>query len=63
MPGPDVSVPDSRPVSMAEVARRAGVSQQTVSRVVNGHSNVSEATRERVLAAIRELGFRPNLWS
>ena len=60
MPGPDVTVPDSRPVSMAEVARRAGVSQQTVSRVVNGHSNVSEATRERVLAAIHELGFRPN---
>lgn len=45
---------------MAEVARRAGVSQQTVSRVVNGHSNVSERTRDRVLEAIRELGFRPN---
>lgn len=50
----------ARPVSMAEVAQAAGVSQQTVSRVVNGHSNVSEATRQRVLAAINELGFRPN---
>ena len=54
------SAADARPVSMAEVARAAGVSQQTVSRVVNGRANVSERTRERVLAAIRELGFRPN---
>ena len=54
------TLPDARPVSMAEVARAAGVSQQTVSRVVNGHPNVSERTRERVLRAIRELGFRPN---
>ncbi|HIZ17863.1 MAG TPA: LacI family DNA-binding transcriptional regulator [Candidatus Olsenella stercoravium] len=45
---------------MAEVAQAAGVSQQTVSRVVNGHANVSEQTRARVLSAIRELGFRPN---
>ena len=60
MPRPDSGSPDARSVSMAEVARRAGVSQQTVSRVVNGHPNVSEMTRERVLAAIRELGFRPN---
>ena len=52
--------PEGRPVSMAEVARAAGVSQQTVSRVVNGHANVSEQTRARVLSAIRELGFRPN---
>ena len=52
--------PEGRPVSMAEVAQAAGVSQQTVSRVVNGHANVSEQTRARVLSAIRELGFRPN---
>ena len=51
---------DQRPVSMAEVALAAGVSQQTVSRVVNGRPNVSEKTRKRVLAAIRDLGFRPN---
>ena len=56
----DEARPGSRPVSMAEVACAAGVSQQTVSRVVNGHPNVSERTRDRVLAAIRELGFRPN---
>ena len=45
---------------MADVARRAGVSHQTVSRVLNGHPNVREATRAEVLAAIRDLGYRPN---
>ena len=49
-----------RPV-MADVARRAGVSHQTVSRVLNGHPNVSPETRADVLAAIRELGYRPNV--
>ena len=50
----------SRPVSMADVAAAAGVSQQTVSRVVNGQPNVSPLTRDRVERAIRQLGFRPN---
>jgi DNA-binding LacI/PurR family transcriptional regulator len=45
---------------MADVARRAGVSQQTVSRVLNGHPNVSPTTKADVLAAIRDLGYRPN---
>jgi DNA-binding LacI/PurR family transcriptional regulator len=45
---------------MADVARRAGVSHQTVSRVLNGHPNVSPRTRDGVLAAIRDLGYRPN---
>ena len=45
---------------MADVARAAGVSQQTVSRVVNGMSNVNEKTRKRVQAAMAELGFRPS---
>lgn len=58
--GPMGFQPSPRPVSMAEVARAAGVSQQTVSRVVNGQPNVSDRTRERVLTAVRELGFRPN---
>lgn len=49
-----------RPVSMADVAARAGVSQQTVSRVANGMPNVNEKTRDRVRAAMAELGFRPN---
>lgn len=50
----------SRPPSMVDVAQRAGVSQKTVSRVVNDEPNVSEALRERVRVAIAELGFRPN---
>ncbi|MEO6091029.1 MAG: LacI family DNA-binding transcriptional regulator [Umezawaea sp.] len=45
---------------MTDVARLAGVSHQTVSRVLNGHPNVREQTRNRVRAAISELGYRPN---
>ncbi|MFB9613541.1 LacI family DNA-binding transcriptional regulator [Kutzneria kofuensis] len=45
---------------MADVAREAGVSGQTVSRVANGRSNVDADTRERVLAAMRRVGYRPN---
>lgn len=46
---------------MADVAQAAGVSHQTVSRVLNDHPNVKPATRDRVLAAIKELGYRPNV--
>lgn len=49
-----------RRVSQADVARRAGVSGQTVSRVANGMDNVETSTRERVVRAMRELGYRPN---
>lgn len=49
-----------RPPVMADVARRAGVSHQTVSRVLNNHPNVREATRDRVLQAIDELAYRRN---
>ncbi|GAA4735528.1 LacI family DNA-binding transcriptional regulator [Isoptericola chiayiensis] len=45
---------------MADVARVAGVSHQTVSRVLNEHPSVRPETRERVLAAIDELGYRRN---
>jgi LacI family transcriptional regulator len=45
---------------MADVARLAGVSHQTVSRVINGHPSVRPDTRERVLRAMRELDYRPN---
>ncbi|RBY77705.1 LacI family transcriptional regulator [Geodermatophilus sp. TF02-6] len=50
----------SRALAMSDVAARAGVSHQTVSRVVNGHPHVAPQTRERVERAIRELGYRPN---
>src|SRR5689334_5196889 len=46
--------------SIADVARLAGVSGQTVSRVANDRPNVDTATRDRVLAAMREVGYRPN---
>lgn len=46
--------------SMADVARLAGVSSQTVSRVSNGHANVGERTRAKVTEAMRALGYRPN---
>jgi DNA-binding LacI/PurR family transcriptional regulator len=45
---------------MADVAEQAGVSAQTVSRVSNGHTNVDALTRDRVVAAMRDLGYRPN---
>jgi DNA-binding LacI/PurR family transcriptional regulator len=45
---------------MVDVARLAGVSHQTVSRVLNDHPNVSPETRAGVLAAIRHLGYRRN---
>ncbi len=44
---------------MKDVARLAGVSVQTVSVAVNNKSAISEETRERVLAAIEEIGYRP----
>ncbi|ABS04411.1 LacI family DNA-binding transcriptional regulator [Kineococcus radiotolerans] len=46
---------------LADVAQLAGVSQQTVSRVVRGSPSVARRTRERVEAAIAELGYRPNI--
>jgi DNA-binding LacI/PurR family transcriptional regulator len=45
---------------MADVARLAGVSSQTVSRVSTGHPGVVESTRRLVLNAMQELGYRPN---
>ena len=51
----------ARPLVMADVAALAGVSHQTVSRVINGHPSVAPQTRERVERAIAELGYRPNI--
>lgn len=49
-----------RQVTSIDVARRAGVSQSTVSRTFSRGDSVSAATRERVLAAAQELGYRPS---
>ncbi|SFJ68626.1 transcriptional regulator, LacI family [Cellulomonas sp. KH9] len=46
---------------MQDVARRAGVSNKTVSNVVNDHPHVRPETRARVQRVIAELGYRPNL--
>ncbi|HJA25333.1 MAG TPA: LacI family transcriptional regulator [Candidatus Fournierella merdigallinarum] len=47
-------------VTIADVAREAGVSTATVSYVLNRAKNVSPTTRERVLGAVRRLGYHPN---
>lgn len=69
MPGIPAGVPDTAPSTRAgnprrpastDVARLAGVSQKTVSRVFNNEPNVTEGTRNRVHAAARQLGYRPN---
>ncbi len=53
-------VKSHRRITIREVAAQAGVSAQTVSRVMNGHPDVSDQTRARVLAVVAELGYRPN---
>ncbi|AYF92740.1 catabolite control protein A [Apilactobacillus bombintestini] len=47
-------------VTIYDVARESGVSMATVSRVLNGNSNVRQATKDKVLAVINELDYRPN---
>jgi DNA-binding LacI/PurR family transcriptional regulator len=55
-----VDVVEGRGPSLADVAALAGVSTQTVSRVSMGLDNVRPTTRDRVLAAMAELGYAPN---
>ncbi|PMM64557.1 LacI family DNA-binding transcriptional regulator [Vibrio splendidus] len=47
-------------VTFKDVAKLAGVSTQTVSRVTNGSQDVAESTRNKVNAAIKQLGYVPN---
>ena len=49
-----------RAASMRDVAALAGVSHQTVSRVINGHPSIRESTRQRVQEAMLQLHYRPN---
>lgn len=48
-------------VTIADVAKQAGVSMMTVSRVINNSAHVSQKTRQRVLQAVEELSYRPNM--
>ena len=50
-------------VSMTDVALRAGVSQSTVSRVINNHPGISRRTRQNVLEALRILGYKSEILS
>jgi LacI family transcriptional regulator len=50
----------SRRVTMADVAKQAGVSLMTVSRIVNNKGDISEATTLRVQGVIERLGYRPS---
>ncbi|MFD8781583.1 LacI family DNA-binding transcriptional regulator [Kitasatospora sp. NPDC059599] len=50
----------SRPVTLLDVARAAGVSKSTASDALQGSGRVADATRERIRAVARDLGYRPN---
>ncbi|MDR6692501.1 DNA-binding LacI/PurR family transcriptional regulator [Microbacterium sp. 1154] len=50
----------SKRIGVREVAAAAGVSTQTVSRVLNGYAGIRDSTRERVLAAVADLDYRVN---
>jgi len=50
-------------MNIYDVSEKAGVSIATVSRVINGNSNVSEKTKLRVLSVMEELGYTPNVFA
>ena len=49
--------------TMKDVARLAGVSQPTVSYVINGSASISKEVKERVNEAIRQLNYKPNYYA
>jgi LacI family transcriptional regulator len=53
-------MPDSRPVTIHDVARRAGVAVSSVSRVLSNHPDVSSAMKAKVESAANELGYSPD---
>lgn len=48
------------PITLADIAQTLGVSKMTVSRAINNHPEIHPATRKRVLAAVRQMNYRPN---
>ena len=57
---PDDPREDGQPIGIRDVARIAGVSPATVSRVLNGSETVAEDLRRRVFEAAERAGYRPN---
>ena len=55
-----MSTDTKRPLTLRDVSEASGVSEMTVSRVLRNRGDVSDSTRERVLAAAKELGYVPN---
>lgn len=51
---------NGKKISIVEVAKKAGVSTATISRVINGNGGYSKATEEKVFQTIKECGFKPN---
>jgi LacI family transcriptional regulator len=51
----------NRPITISQVAEEAGVSSQTVSRVVNNRGEISPETRQRVKEVIQRMGYHPNV--
>ncbi|GAA1996031.1 LacI family DNA-binding transcriptional regulator [Microbacterium pumilum] len=58
---PPAESPNGKAATIYDVARVAGVSHQTVSRFIKGYEGIRPETRDRVLAALQQLGYRPNL--
>src|SRR5690606_11368036 len=59
--GPVMAVPSkAKAPNIRDVARLAGVSYQTVSRVLNNSENLRPSTKARVLDVIDQIGYRPN---
>ncbi|MGN1188324.1 MAG: LacI family DNA-binding transcriptional regulator, partial [Lachnospiraceae bacterium] len=50
-------------MNIYDVSEKAGVSIATVSRVINGNNNVSEKTKQKVLAVMKEIGYTPNVFA
>ena len=50
-------------INIYDVSNKAGVSIATVSRVLNGNSRVSDKTRDKVLNAMKELDYTPNVFA
>ncbi len=57
----NLSIVKTRMASIIDVAKRAGVSPSTVSHALNGKRSIGKATKQRIFAAIEELGYEPNI--